>query len=235
VKFTPDAGTRQRPALGFGSAAVGIDNSVSVAEEFLEVRVPLIQDRPGIKDLIFDTAYRTSDYSSTGRVNTYKFETQYAPVDSLRVRGSYQRAVRSPTVVELYNGNLVGLIQLGDDPCSSPDNVTPATASLADCLHTVPAASRRRSSRATATAAPPTTSRRRCSASSRSSRAAIRTWKTRWRKSYTVGFNVTPQALPNFTGSIDYYKIEIDKEVGVIAANVALNTCLATAIPPTAR
>ncbi|HET9863866.1 MAG TPA: TonB-dependent receptor plug domain-containing protein, partial [Steroidobacteraceae bacterium] len=75
VKFTPDGGLASGQLSGFGSAAVGIDNSVSVNEGFLEVRVPLVQDKPGIKDLIFDTGYRMSDYSSTGRVNTYKFET----------------------------------------------------------------------------------------------------------------------------------------------------------------
>jgi hypothetical protein len=69
VEFTPDAGLASGQLSGFGSAAVGIDNSVSVSEGFVEVRVPLVQDKPGIKDLIFDTAYRLSDYSSTGRVN----------------------------------------------------------------------------------------------------------------------------------------------------------------------
>ena len=55
VEFTPDAGLASGQLSGFGSAAVGIDNSVSVSEGFVEVRVPLVQDRPGIKDLIFDT------------------------------------------------------------------------------------------------------------------------------------------------------------------------------------
>jgi hypothetical protein len=140
VEFEPDAGLASGQLSGFGSAAVGIDNSVSVDEAFVEVRVPLVQNRPGIEDLVFNTAYRLSDYSSTGRANTYKFETQYAPVESLRFRGSYQRAVRAPSVVELFNGALVGLIQLGDDPCSSPDGVTPAAATLEQCLNTVPAA-----------------------------------------------------------------------------------------------
>src|SRR4029434_4770813 len=85
VEFTPDAGLASGQLSGFGSAAVGIDNSVLVSEAFVEVRVPLVQDRAGIQDLIFDTAYRLSDYSSTGHADTYKFEMQYAPVDSFRL------------------------------------------------------------------------------------------------------------------------------------------------------
>jgi outer membrane receptor protein involved in Fe transport len=231
VKFTPDAGLASGQLSGFGSAAVGIDNSVSVNEGFLEVRVPLVQDKPGVKDLIFDTAYRTSDYTSTGRVGTYKVEMQYAPVDSLRFRGSFQRAVRSPTVVELYNGELVGLTQLGDDPCSSPDNITPATASLADCLHTVPAAEQAafiaRYGNGSTTNNIPKAVLGQLSQKT----GGNPNLENEVAKSYTIGFNISPEALPNFVASVDYYKINIDKEVGVVAANVALNTCLATGDP----
>jgi len=231
VTFTPDAGLASGQLSGFGSAAVGINNGVSVDEAWLEVRVPLVQDRPGIKDLIFDTAYRASDYSSTGNVGTYKFETQYAPTDSLRFRASYQHAVRSPTIVELYNGNLVGLIQLGDDPCSSPDNVTPATASLEHCLRTVPAAEQaaftaRYGNGSTTNNIPKAVLGQLSQLS-----GGNPDLKNETGKSVTVGFNITPQSLPGFNGSIDYYKVSIDDEVGVISANVALNNCLDTGDP----
>jgi iron complex outermembrane recepter protein len=231
VKFTPDAGLASGQLSGFGSAAVGIDNSVSVSEGFVEVRVPLVQDKPGIKDLVFDTGYRLSDYSSTGRVNTYKFETQYAPTDSLRFRGSFQHAVRSPTVVELYNGALVGLIQLGDDPCSSPDNIEQAAATLEQCLRTVPEAERAaftaRYGNGSTTNFIPKSILGQLSQLTGGNPDLDNETAT----SYTVGFNITPSALPNFNASVDYYRIEIDDVVGVIAANVALNTCLDTGDP----
>ena len=43
------------------------------------MRVPLVQGRPGVEDLVFDAGYRFSDYSTGVSVNTYKFEVQYAP------------------------------------------------------------------------------------------------------------------------------------------------------------
>jgi iron complex outermembrane recepter protein len=231
VEFTPDAGLASGQLSGFGSAAVGIDNSVSVNEGFVEVRVPLVQDKKGIKDLIFDTAFRTSDYSSTGRANTYKFETQYAPVDSLRFRASYQRAVRSPSVVELYNGNLVGLIQLGDDPCSSPDNVKQATASLEQCLHSVPAAEQAAFTQRYGNGSTTNNIPKAVLGQLSQLTGGNPDLENETATSYTVGFNITPQSLPSFTASIDYYKIDIDAEVGVISANVALNTCLDTGDP----
>jgi outer membrane receptor protein involved in Fe transport len=231
VEFTPDAGLASGQLSGFGSAAVGIDNSVSVSEGFVEVRVPLVQNRPGIEELIFDTAYRLSDYSSTGRANTYKFETQYSPVESLRFRGSWQRAVRSPSVVELYNGNLVGLIQFGDDPCSSPDNVAPAQASLQQCLHTVPAAEQaafiqRYGNGSTTNNIPKAILGQLSQLTGGNPELKNETATT-----YTLGFNITPTALPGFNASIDYYNIKIDDIVGVVSANVALNTCLDTGDP----
>jgi iron complex outermembrane receptor protein len=230
VEFTPDAGLASGQLSGFGSAAVGIDNSVSVDEAFIEVRVPLVQDRPGINDLIFNTAYRLSDYSSTGKTDTYKFETQYSPVESLRFRGSWQRAVRAPSVVELYNGALVGLIQLGDDPCSSPDGVTPATATLEQCLNTVPAEEQaafiaRYGNGSTTNNIPDAILGQLSQLTGGNPELENET-----ATSYTVGFNIQPPGS-GFSGSIDYYNIKIDDVVGVISANVALNTCLDTGDP----
>ena len=139
--------------------------------------------------------------------------------------------MRSPTVVELYNGDLVGLIQLGDDPCSSPDNVTPAAATLEQCLHTVPAAEQaafiaRYGNGSTTNNIPKAMLGQLSQLTGGNPELENET-----AKSYTVGFNITPQALPSFTASIDYYKIKIDDEVGVISANVALNNCLDTGDP----
>jgi hypothetical protein len=64
--------------------------------------------------------------------NTYKFEVQqYAPLEEYRLRVSYDRAVRAPTVAELYTPPIVGLAQIGNDPCAPPIVYT-----LAQCERT---------------------------------------------------------------------------------------------------
>jgi iron complex outermembrane recepter protein len=133
--------------------------------------------------------------------------------------------------VELYNGSLVGLIQLGDDPCSSPDGVTPAAATLAQCLNTVPAAEQaafiQRYGNGSTTNNVPDAVLGQLSQLTGGNPELDNETAT----SYTVGFNITPEGLRSFTGSIDYYRIKIDNVVGVISANVALNTCLDTGDP----
>ncbi len=140
VKFQPDSGELSGLLSGFGGASVPINNGYKVDEEFIELRAPLVQDRPGVKDLVFDTGYRHSQYSTAGGVSTYKFEVQYAPVDDLRLRGSFNRATRVPSIIELYNPQLVGQISYGTDPCSPTTDVNnqpvAAAATLAQCQRT---------------------------------------------------------------------------------------------------
>ena len=82
----PDSAQESGLLSGFGSAVAPIDNSIAVSEEFIEMRAPLMQDKPGAKELLFDTGYRRSDYTTAGVTNTYKFEVQYAPIEDYRFR-----------------------------------------------------------------------------------------------------------------------------------------------------
>jgi len=69
---------------------------------YMELLVPLLRDVPGVQSLETVLGYRSSDYASAGRFDSWKAELLYQPVESLRVRGSYQDAVRAPSVFELY-------------------------------------------------------------------------------------------------------------------------------------
>ena len=235
VQFSPDAGLQSGQLSGFGSAASSIDNGVSVDEQFIELRAPLVQDKTGVKDLLFDAGYRHSSYSSTGNVNTYKFEVQYAPTDDVRLRGSYQRAVRAPSVVELYNGHLVGLIQLGNDPCSPTvdqnGNLVPAARSLSDCLRSVPASEQAQFTQQYGNGG--TTNRIPQSILGQLSQltGGNAQLENEQGDSYSYGLNYTPRAVPKLTASIDYWRIKLKNAIGVIPANVILNNCLDTGNP----
>jgi iron complex outermembrane receptor protein len=220
VAFTPDSAELSGQLSGFGSAAVAIDNSVSVSEEFVEFRAPLVQDKPGVKDLVFGTGFRRSKYSVSGVANTYKFEVQYAPIEDVRFRGSFNRAIRAPSIIELYNPQLVGLIQLGNDPCAPP-----ATRSLADCLKTGVTAAEFGNGNSTNTI-PQSTLGQLSQLTGGNPKLQPEVAST-----YGIGVTYTPEALRNFTGSIDYYHIKIDGEVGVLPANVILTKCLDTGDP----
>ncbi len=65
------------------------------------MRVPLVQDAPFADQLVARQAYRYSDYDEL-TTDTYKIGMDWAPIEDIRFRGSFQRAVRAANVIELF-------------------------------------------------------------------------------------------------------------------------------------
>ena len=83
----------------------------------MEARVPIAQDQPFAESLSFDTAYRYSDYGDGVQTDTYKFGLEWAPIQDVRLRGSYQKAVRAANIVELFTAQGFNLFDMTGDPC----------------------------------------------------------------------------------------------------------------------
>ena len=231
VFFQPDAAENSGQLSGQGGTVEPLDNSVGVNEGFIEIRAPLVQDHPFAKDLILGAGFRHSDYSVTGPVNTYKVDVQFAPIQDVRFRGSYQRAIRAPSVSELFDRMNIGLIGFGNDPCAAP-----ATASLANCLNTLKAINPTPAQIAAFTAAygngnttniiPQAISGQLAQVQGGSTQL-----KPETAKSWTFGVLLAPRSIPSLTTSIDFWQIKVDGEVGVYPANVLVNNCLQTGNP----
>ncbi len=124
---------------GQGGPTIGVSGGTQVEELFFEGRVPLAQDRAGLESLSFDTAYRYSDYGDGVQTDTYKLGLEWAPLQDVRLRGSYQRAVRAANIVELFTAQGIGLFDAPGDPCGAL--ARDPEASAAECVATgVPAA-----------------------------------------------------------------------------------------------
>lgn len=102
---------------GSGGATPPAAGSFELYELYGELKIPLISDKPFIKSLDFNPGYRFSDYSNVGTTSTEKFEFIYAMDSNVKLRASYNKAVRSPNIDELYQPTTVGLYT-GQDPCS---------------------------------------------------------------------------------------------------------------------
>ena len=72
-----------------------------------------------MESLSFDTAYRYSDYGDGVQTDTYKLGLEWAPVQDVRLRGSYQRAVRAANIVELFTAQGLNLFDAPGDPCGA--------------------------------------------------------------------------------------------------------------------
>jgi iron complex outermembrane receptor protein len=220
VRYTPDAATESGLIAGAGGAAPRIDNSLSVSEVFGEVRLPLVQEKRGIHDLVFDVGYRKSQYSTDVETDTYKVELQYAPTPDFRFRGSYNRAIRAPSIVELYNPQLVGKVAFGEDPCAPSEDTGVIAATLAQCLNTGATAAQYNAGIPQGTAGQLT-----------QLQGGNPDLKPEKADTYTIGVTLTPEFLPNFSGSVDYYHIKLEDQVGALPGTVILAECLATGDP----
>ncbi|MEO0550413.1 MAG: TonB-dependent receptor [Pseudomonadota bacterium] len=101
-KLAPDPLFATRDIAGFSVSQSDIDAEIDVYEVFGEVVVPILVDEPFANLLEFEAGARYSEYSTSGGVWTWKAGGQWAPLDNLRVRGMWQRAVRAPGIDELF-------------------------------------------------------------------------------------------------------------------------------------
>ncbi|MDE2301256.1 MAG: TonB-dependent receptor [Sphingomonadales bacterium] len=91
-------------------------HDITVKEVAGQVDIPLIADKPFIKELGIGAAARVSDYSVSGTVESYEADARWRPVANLLLRGSYQRAVRAPNIGELYSPPSGTQLAIGTPP-----------------------------------------------------------------------------------------------------------------------
>lgn len=121
-RYSPDPQFTNTTVLATG-VIEGSKGSTEVSELFGEALVPLLRDMPLVRSLDLGLAYRFSDYDSVGGVHSYKGSLEWQVSRVLRLRGGYQRAIRAPSVGDLFAarsgfGASIGTtVSGGGDPC----------------------------------------------------------------------------------------------------------------------
>jgi outer membrane receptor protein involved in Fe transport len=127
-----------RPAISGFAPSPDRSGDDSNTDVYAELRVPLLDSRRGAELLELGLGYRYSQYRSAGNADSYKAEALYSPVVPLRVRASFQHAVRAPSLEELYYPPVASQFIIPiPDPCDagSPARTGPDRAQVeALCL-----------------------------------------------------------------------------------------------------
>ncbi|MFW2831334.1 TonB-dependent receptor domain-containing protein [Sphingomonas sp. ID0503] len=194
----PDQNLSSGNVAGFNPGAP-TGGSYDVLEFFGEVNVPLLRDQPFAHLLELNGAARYSNYSNAvGNVFTWAAGGQWEPVQGIGFRGQYQRAIRGPSVNELFLGQTVSF-DGASDPCGTA--AATAAGTLRDqCLaNGVPLAQLGNELLNNPDLVnPPTTIR---------GNQNLREEKS---KTWTVGAVLSPSFIPRFSATVDYYNIKID-------------------------
>jgi iron complex outermembrane recepter protein len=133
--YNPDDNYRFGTGSGQGGPRLPVDGSYVSNEAFTEALVPLVQDKVGMQDLSLELGYRFANYKASSQSaknnSSYKALLSYAPIQGVKVRGGFNRAVRAPNVRELFVPQGVQL-QGTADICAGEN----PTASLEQCKRT---------------------------------------------------------------------------------------------------
>lgn len=211
ANFLPDTFLASGDVGGF-NAGDPTSGAYSLTEVFVELNVPLLADRPFFDRLELNGAARFSDYSNAvGGVWTYAVGGIWGPGAGLLVRGNYQRAIRGPSVGELFGGQTVSF-DGAVDPCQTE---AAATGALRDrCIASgVPAAVVGTDYGTGGTSFPGLVG-----GNADLSEERATTW--------TVGASFVPEFFRGFSASVDYYNIEIQDYIGTIGNQNIANGCL---------
>jgi len=201
---------------GSGGAAPPVNGSFDVYEVFAETRIPLVQDAPFAKNLTLELAFRYSDYSTIGTTETYKIAGDWEPIDGLRIRGGYNRAVRAPHVLELFSPQNV-VLDGTQDPCAGLAASNPLVARCATLFGLTQA-------QVLAIEANPANQYN-------GQTGGNPNLDPETADTYTVGFVWQPDFLPGFNFSVDYFDIKVKDFIGGIGADVIITRCVQTQDP----
>ncbi|MBA4805589.1 MAG: TonB-dependent receptor [Brevundimonas sp.] len=202
---------------GQGGPTIGFSGDTDVAEVFGEFQLPLADDQPWAYSASIDGAYRRSEYENFG-ADTYKIGVDYAPVEDVRFRASYSRAVRAPNVIELFTAQGFNLFDMDFDPCSAPgraaNNAGPVPAS---CIGTNPWQVSPGESAGGLLDSP--------AGQYNFLQGGNPDLEPEEADTYTFGVVFTPSFLPRFNLSVDYYDIKVDNLIDTIDPLNTLDAC----------
>ena len=190
-----------------------------VKEAFGEINVPLIKDVFAIEELTFSGAGRVSDFKgSTGTVYSYNAGVVWAPIHDIRLRASYSRAVRAPTLSDLYSSPSQNFAFI-NDPCDRNYSTNG------------PGNGANRQANCRALGLDPTTFE---NSAARSSNLAILSGgnanlSEEKSDSYTYGVVLQPRFLPGFTLTADYYDIKVKSVISSISGQQTVDSCFDSA------
>ncbi len=213
LNYDTDVSYSTGDGAGQGGPSIGLAGQYTVKEFFGEVRVPILEGRPGADVLSVNASYRYSDYSTDKTTDSYGLGVEYGPVKTFKVRGSFQQAVRAANIIELFQARGTNLFDMDSDPCGPS-----RTATAAQCARTGVTAAQYGSDLLDSPAG-----------QYNYLQGGNTALEPETAKSYTLGFVLTP--MKNLSATFDYYRIEVEDVISNAPPVTILNRCLQTGDP----
>jgi iron complex outermembrane receptor protein len=223
LAYLPDDASQRGDVGGLSAPLVPVEGGFEVVDVFMEASIPLVEDMTAAKSVTLDLGYRYSDYDTDITTDTWKAALSWAFNDSVMLRGSFQRAVRAPNIIDLFAPQNGGLFALDADPCSDVDPVT----GLSGLGYTFEECARSGVSQAVWDAGGPTSS-------PAEQYNALFGGNTQLdpEESDTISFGLvfTPTFVNGLQVSLDYYDIDVQDAITFVDPDTTLTVCIEQAL-----
>lgn len=224
--FQPDSGLQPGIVAGFNQQLPTF-GYLDWYDLYTEALIPVVKDMPFAEEVTLTAGYRVTDNSRSGTADSWKINGDWKVNDYLRFRGGYQKAIRSPSITELFAPVLNGFPTFtNQDPCNTTSGSV-----------TNPEYGRNGANGAQVQAL--------CAIQSGVAGGATYNQPSGQATGLTGGnVNLTPEESDSytigfvlsspFTGNsfveslgltVDYWSIELDKQIGAFAANTIVQRC----------
>jgi outer membrane receptor protein involved in Fe transport len=211
----PDAPSAAGDLSGSGGPTTPVKGSYTVKDAFGEFRVPILEDAPLAKLLSVNGSFRHSNINTGTSANTYGVGIEWAPVSMARLRGSYQKAVRAPNVVDLFSPAGLNLYDNDFDPCAGSVAQLAARGLTAEkCARTGVKASQYGNIQDSP------------AGQYNYLQGGNPNLKPEQAKSVTFGLVLTP--IRDFSVTIDYFNIKVEDTISAVSPTTTLEKCLNT-------
>jgi len=223
LNYTGSQNAQRGEAGGFGTL-VPLSGGYSVKEVYMEASIPLVQDKPFAQSVLLDVGYRYSDYDFGPQTDTYKLAGSWDVSYDLKLRGSYQRAVRAPNVADLFRPLSGSLFAMDREPCEKDapgDDVSGRGFTFEQCARTGV-------TQALWDAGGPVSNP---ASQYNDIEGGSLDIEPEEADTYTAGFLYQPSFIEGLSLSVDWYQIEIDGAIQGIQAETTLIQCLTTGDP----
>jgi outer membrane receptor protein involved in Fe transport len=217
--FNPDFIFENGLNSGGNGAQNPIDGGFHVSEVFTEARLPLLNNLPAVYDLSLEAGYRYSTYTSGFNTNTYKFGVEYAPLQDVKLRAGYNRAVRAPSVGDLFAPAVIGAGGTADPCWGAVVGGTGGTTGTVN-KHDFAFCSRTGVTAAEWGAITPNPA-----AQINTSVGGNAALKPETADTFTYGFVFQPSFVSGLVASLDFYYIKIANTIESLTSNTIVNNC----------
>lgn len=208
----------QQAGLNAGNAIPRTEGAFSVSEFFVETRVPLLKDLPGIKSLGLTAAVRSGEYSTVGSTLSWNAGLEWKPTADIKVRATSSVSTRAPNIDELFSPPSQTFPTGLTDPCTGV-TATSTTPASATCRANSGVAAN-----IAANGGVFTLTQADQQGISGFNRGNPDLFDEKG-KSLTVGMTFTPQAISGLALTVDYFRIEIEDAIVSTPRQFILTQC----------